>query len=113
MAPFDECEGCTHRCAFRRQAEAAVIDLAPREDLVTAFETGDVEGLAELIVAAGGVAQGLADDSPAAVLDFRVCLAVHAFRDAFPPSGWTDADRDNAGNWAALARAELLAGATS
>jgi len=71
LAPFDECEECGHRCAYRRRAESVVLaDPAAATRLVDQVADGSWAATAADLTALDGPE------------DYRMCVFVHAVRTA-------------------------------
>ncbi|OIV38883.1 hypothetical protein BIV57_03880 [Mangrovactinospora gilvigrisea] len=92
VAPFEECEGCAHRCAFRTRAATAVWPDEHGPELrrrVAAYPQSAAERAAwwrETAVWTAEVGDAVAPPSPdpAALADYRACVFVHAARAAWP-----------------------------
>ncbi|GIJ49946.1 hypothetical protein Val02_68320 [Virgisporangium aliadipatigenens] len=102
MAPYEECHGCAHRCAFRQQAESIMSDRAAARELVGLSPKWPA--LATKLAELAGPVPG---DAPDATTDYRVCVFIHAFRAAYPPHRWSAEGRARAVRWTDRVRREL------
>ncbi len=105
MAPYDECDGCQHRCAFRRQAESLILaDPAAAERIVELAVSGPWESTVdELADLAGAPPLEGAD----AVEDYQVCVFIHAMLSQYPVALRGPDDRTEAVAGTAVARAAI------
>ncbi|WP_157857878.1 ATP-binding protein [Streptomyces durhamensis] len=90
LAPFPECEGCRHRCAFRSRAATAVWpeDAKELRQRVTVYPKSKPEQTAWWQSTASWITDvadraPLSAEDPAALSGYRACVFVHVARSAW------------------------------
>ncbi|MGH3682928.1 MAG: ATP-binding protein, partial [Natronosporangium sp.] len=108
MAPYDECHGCRHRCAFRRHAASVAADPKATGQLLARAQPdqGGWPAVARALADLAGPGPATVD-GPAAAEDYQVCVFIHAFRTTHPAADRSQEDQRRAVRWTARARQEL------
>ncbi|MEV4282787.1 ATP-binding protein [Actinoplanes xinjiangensis] len=120
LAPYAECEGCKHRCVFRRQVEAVLGTEAAGDAVIDLFDDNFdspnplaseewYEALPERLEILGGNASALSQNyaSESWAEDYAACLFMHALRLRYPSAEWTERDRSEALIWMRNARTAI------